>query len=274
VRLLLVFVAVLGLACASSRSESGGSADAGDQAGAGSSTRAAASAEATPRTAEELVRRMHDRYAGKWPQNVTFIQTTTFYEGDSTRAETWYEAVQPGKLRIDFAPLEGGNAVIFRGDSLYQFKAGTLAGSRPLVHPLMVLSRDVYDDPVEKTVARLQPLGFDLSKVREDTWQGRPVYVLGADASDEKSPQFWVDKDNLLFVRLIERSEQDPAVTEETQFNKYKPLGEGWIETEVVFLRNGKPFIREEYRDMQADVQFDPDLFNPQKWVPPTWVKG
>ena len=39
--------------------------------------------------ATELVRRMHDRYDGSWPTEVTFVQTSTFYQGDSTRAETW-----------------------------------------------------------------------------------------------------------------------------------------------------------------------------------------
>jgi hypothetical protein len=277
VRVVSLLAMALVLACASSRSESGGvdtgSAASGDERPAAKSA-PSQRAPSEMRSGEQLVETMHERYNGKWPRNVTFVQTTTFYQGDSTRVETWYEAIEPGKLRIDFAPLENGNAALFRGDSLYQFKAGKLAGSLPLIHPLMVLSRDVYEEPVQKTVSRLEQLNFDLAKVREDTWQGRPVYVVGADAGDEKSPQFWVDQESLLFVRLIEPSNQDPSVIEETQFNKYQRLGGGWIETEVVFLRNGKPFIREEYRDMRADVRFDADLFNPQKWAAPGWVKG
>ncbi|MFN2433086.1 MAG: hypothetical protein ABR599_09800 [Gemmatimonadota bacterium] len=225
-------------------------------------------------TGESVVRRMHDRYAGRWPSNVTFVQKSTFYEGDSTRVETWYEAIEPGKLRIDVAPIENGNGLIFRNDSLYQFKADSMALAIPLVHPLMVLSRDVYDLPVERTLARLEGLGIDVSKVREDTWQGRPVYVVGAEAGDLKSPQFWVDRERLVFVRLLEPSQQDPSKTEETQFNEYQELGEGWIETEVVFLLDGERRMLEEYSEIREGVQFPRGLFDPAAWGPPAWVEG
>src|SRR6478735_157960 len=58
---------------------------------------------APPRSGTELVQQMHDRYAGKWYNALTFVQTTTFPDG---RTETWYEAMTvPGKLRIDIAPV-------------------------------------------------------------------------------------------------------------------------------------------------------------------------
>ena len=112
-------------------------------------------------TGLDVLRLMHDAYASRWPTNVTFVQTSTFHEGDSTRVETWYEAIQSGKLRIDFAPLEAGNGVIFRSDSIYRFQGDSLLGSGPLVHPLMVLSRDVYEMPPERTGERPRrlPLG-------------------------------------------------------------------------------------------------------------------
>ena len=57
---------------------------------------------------------MHERYAGKWYHNLTFMQTTTFPDQP---AETWYEAgTIPGKLRIDIAPLDSMNAFMFVGD--------------------------------------------------------------------------------------------------------------------------------------------------------------
>jgi hypothetical protein len=225
-------------------------------------------------TPEDLVRNMHDRYAGRWPTEVTFVQTSTFFEGDSTRSETWYEATaSPSKLRIDFAPLENGNAVIFRSDSVYQFKADSLVAAVPQIHPLMVLSRDVYVLPVEETVAKLRDLGFDLAKLREDTWQGRAAYVVGADAGDSKSPQFWIDKENLLFVRLIEPVKQDPSKTEEIQFNKYRRLGDGWIETEVLFLVDGEKKFEEQYDDIQEAPGLEEALFDPKRWGRPAWVK-
>ncbi len=225
--------------------------------------------------AVDLVRRMHDRYDGSWPTEVTFVQTSTFYQGDSTRVETWYEATgSPSKLRIDFAPVDSGNAVIFRNDSIYQFKSDSLVASVEQVHPLMVLSRDVYVLPVEETVAKLRKLGFDLSKVREDTWQGQPAYVVGADAGDQKFRQFWIDQENLLFVRMMEPLEQDTSKTGEIQFNQYRQLGKGWIETEVVVLVDGRKVFTETYDQIREAPELTEELFDPRTWGRPGWVKA
>jgi hypothetical protein len=226
-------------------------------------------------TAAGLVQAMHDRYAGSWPDRVTFVQQSTFFEPDGkTRVETWYEAIEGAdKLRIDFAPIEGGNGIIFRSDSVYQFKADSLLLTAHQPHALMVLSRSVYSLPVEESVAKLRELGFDLSKMREDTWQERPVYVVGADAGDLRSAQFWIDKEHLYFVRLLQPVKQKPELTQEIQFNRYQRLGGGWIETEVVFMVDGQRRMLEEYSDIRHDVVLDAELFDPGTWAAPGWVE-
>ncbi|HVK01131.1 MAG TPA: hypothetical protein VM365_09690, partial [Gemmatimonadales bacterium] len=118
-----------------------------------------------PKDGVEVIGRMRERYLGKWYRTLTFVQKTTLPDG---KVEKWYEAAElPGKLRIDIAPLEGKNTILFRNDSLYEFKAGKLTETTPLIHPLMVLGFDVYAQPLDKTVGQLRELGFDLSKVHE-----------------------------------------------------------------------------------------------------------
>src|SRR6266850_2126429 len=142
---------------------------------------------------------MHERYKGKWYRTVTFVQTTTSLR--EKKVETWYEAARiPGMLRIDVAPVDSGKMILFRNDSLYRFDDGQRKAAVPFVHPLMVLGFDVYADPPERTVAKLEGLKFDLSLIREDTWQGRPVYVVGAAAGDSSTRQFWVDRERLVFL--------------------------------------------------------------------------
>jgi hypothetical protein len=224
-----------------------------------------------PKDGIEVITRMRERYLGKWYRTLTFVQKTTLPDG---KVETWYEAAElPGKLRIDIAPLEGKNTILFRNDTLYDFKGGTLAESKPLIHPLMVLGFDVYAQPVDTTIRQLRALGFDLTKVHESTWQGRPVYVVGAAAGDSVSRQFWIDRERLYFVRMVEPGKQDPSARVETQFNKYIPMGRGWLETEVRFLVNGETRMLEEYTEPKADVKLDPAIFDPGRWVPPGWVR-
>lgn len=227
---------------------------------------------APPADGRALLQEMHQRYRGKWYRTLTFVQTTTDLRAGTV--ETWYEAaVIPGRLRIDIAPLDSGRAILFRNDSLYQFGGGVIKAQVPFVHPLMVLGFDVYADPPERTAGKLEQLGFDLSRIREDTWQGRPVYVVGAAAGDSSSRQFWVDRERLLFVRMVEPARSGNGNIVETQFNRYQPLGQGWIAIEVLFNLNGKTVTKEEYADVRGDVTLPEELFEPARFGRPGWVQ-
>ncbi len=221
------------------------------------------------KTSEDLIREMQKKYAKSWYKTLTFVQKTTeFHEDGTSKVTTWYEAFSaPGKLRIDFDPVKDGNGILFANYTLYSFKDGKQANSRPFVHPLLLLGFDVYFLPIEETIAKLKDLKYDLSVLREDVWQGRPVYVVGAKAGDLKSRQFWVDKKNLYFVRLLEPTTRDASITQETQFNKYERVkGGGWIAPEVIFMVNGKTVVSEEYSEIRGGVSLDDKLFDPQHW--------
>jgi hypothetical protein len=223
-----------------------------------------------PRTGEEVVERMHRRYDGKWYRTLTFIQKTTLPNGIE---ETWYEALTaPGLLRIDVAPLDSMNTMIFRNDSVYDFRGGKLHRAKAMVHPLLVLGFDIYVQPVPVTVRKLRELEFDLSRLHQTTWQGRPVYVVGAESGDSTSPQFWIDQERLYFVRSLEPSRKHPGTMLDTRFEKYRPMGEAWLEMEVLFLAGGEVKMREEYTDPRIGVELDPALYETRRWTPPTWI--
>ena len=227
----------------------------------------------TVRTADELVRAMHDRYAGAWYHTATFTQRNTRYlPSGAADTSTWLEAMRvPGALRIDIEPLAQKNGILFVRDSQFIVGGGQLTRSIPSVHPLMVLGFDVYADPPERTVSRIRSLGFDLTKIHEAEWQGRPAYVVGAAAGDLHSRQFWVDRERLLFVRLLQ-PDRDTSKTAEIQFNKYRKLGNGWLAPEVVFLTDGKPTFIERYEDIRVDPQLNDALFDPRAWnAVPHW---
>src|SRR5688572_20158654 len=96
------------------------------------------------KTGGELVAAMHKKYSSKWYKTLTFVQKTITHKPDGTStSEMWYEAMStPGKLRIDIEPLDKHNGIIFADGKLHSFREGKLAGSRPFVHPLLVLGFD------------------------------------------------------------------------------------------------------------------------------------
>ena len=222
------------------------------------------------KTGEDVLNAMYKKYDGKWYSTLTFQQATTNYKPDGTSTvTTWYEALSaPGKLRIDITPLEKHDGVIFAGNKIYQFRDGKLMGSRDFVHPLLVLGFDVYKQPVATTAGLLKGMGVDMSVVHEEEWQGKKMIVVGAKQGDLTSPQFWIDKKDLLFVRLIEPAGRDKKSLQETQFLKYeKAKGGGWVAAGVKFYVDGKLTTTEEYTNIKTGMTLSPDLWDAAKWT-------
>ena len=213
-----------------------------------------------------LLAAMHDRYP-KWYRTLTFIQKTTIYRSGGELVQTWYEAGSlPGQLRID-TDFASNSGQLFARDSIFAFANGRLVRANAGVNELLVLGFDVYVQPPTRTAQQLTTLGFDLSKTHETTWQGKRVIVVGAVAGDTTSKQFWVDDDNLLFVRAIGST---PRGRTDVRFDRYERVGSGWIAKEVLQLVNGRSTLREEYFDVRVDVSLADALFDPQQWTTAT----
>lgn len=215
------------------------------------------------RTAATLVGAMHARYRGRWYRTLSFTQATTrVIGGDGRQRETWREwAALPGRLRIEMDdPLQGVD-VLFVGDTTYIYRDGALAAVRADRNPLLTWGFDVYTQPPAATLAVLADEGMDLSAFRLDAWDGRQMYVLGVPESGE----VWVEKERLLFVRLVEPGEG--GAMQDVRFLDYEPLGDAWIAPLVEVWTGGERVFWEEYSDIEADVALDPVLFDPRRWA-------
>lgn len=215
-------------------------------------------------SAPTLVRAMRERYP-RWFHSVTFTQRTTLVAPSGGEIhQTWYEAaVLPGKLRID-SDLASRSGTLFARDTIYAFSQGKLVNAEAGLNELLVVGFDIYAQTSTRTDAALRGLGFDISRFHEGTWQSRAVYVVGAVRGDTTSKQFWVDRETLRVVRLLESGRQGHV---DFRFNKYQPIGAGWIATEVVQYVNGSRRLLEEYSDIHANVSLSDALFDPRQWA-------
>ena len=227
------------------------------------------------RNGEDLLRAMHDRYQSTWYETLTFQQKSTTYNADGTsKAETWYEAaLLPGKLRIDIGPPADGNGAVYGDGKVTVFRDGKVTRSGPQINILLVLGFDVYRQSTEITSGIVKNEGFDLSKVHEDVLDGHPVYVAGAEKGDLQSKQFWVEKDRMLFVRVIEPSRADPTKNQDIRFMDYRPLAGAWIAAGVEVNAAGRKVFTEEYSDIKANVKLDPAVFDPAQFTTVHWEK-
>jgi hypothetical protein len=223
----------------------------------------------TPTTGTQVLERMHAAYAGKWYHALTFVQRTTRHPNDTTTTvATWYEAIRaPSSLRIDLDSATSGNGTIYTADSSYSVRAGKVT-PRAGGNPFLPLIEGVYTQAIERTVRDMAQYKVDLSRIRADHWDGHPVWVVGAASpSDTTSPQFWVDTDRLVLLRMI-------VPFGDVHLGGYEHVGEGWLATRVEFYSGGVLRQLEEYRDWKADPSLSPDLFDPTKWsTAPHWAK-
>lgn len=227
------------------------------------------------RNGEDRLRAMPDRYKASWYDTVTFTQKSTTYNPDgTTKVETWYEAaLVPGRLRIDIAPLSGGNGYVLADGTVTILQDNKVSGTRPLVNMLLVLGFDVYRQDPRATIDVVKGQGYDLTKLWEDTWEGHALYVVGADKGDLQSQQFWVEKDTLLFVREIEPSRSDPKKVEDIRFADYRKLAGGWIAARVEVHVDDKLAFSEDYTDIQGNVKLERAVFDPKQFSSTHWEK-
>lgn len=221
---------------------------------------------------KDVIHAMHEMYEDKWYDNLTFEQETIFYGPDEQvqRTQTWYEAMKiPGRLAIKFDEKDSDNGILFRDGIQYGFADGEKIQETERVHDLLVLGFDVYRQSPDSTCKQLEAAGYDLTLFYEDEWQGREVYVIGTEEADMESPQFWIDKKRLLFVRNITIGRQNSI--QEVQFNKYEKLGEGWIAPELVFLVNGQKAMLENYSQIETPDSLSDEIFMPESFLKSRW---
>lgn len=238
---------------------------------------------ALPSSGKDVLERMHDHWATgtPWFKTLVFTQRTTVVRPDGTKnVSTWYESVlAPDRLRIDFGDPAEGNGVMYTADSVYVVKAGKVERKSADGNPFLPFVIGVYTQPLDSTLAQLEPLGVDMSRVRSDRWEGRPVYVVGArDASDTSSAQFWVDSDRLILLRMILAPSAGGGRRSEPldiHLDDYVEVGGGWLATKVAMYGAGVARQTEEYSDWRAGVELSPDFFVAEKWsAEPHWASA
>jgi hypothetical protein len=212
---------------------------------------------------------MHDRYDGKYLKTISFLQNNTAYSttGQEQKSQ-WYEHLEvPGKLRIAFLPATQKSGLVQVDDKVATFDNGIRVDFRPSVNPLLLLTSDVYAAPVASVMRSLDTLHVDTDIIRDDTWDGEPVYVVGAKAGDTTSNQMWVNRDHLRLVRFIQSQKTgDRTMVSDIRVKGYKEIEGFDIPTEFLVLRNGRPFWREEYADVRVNTEFPAGTFNQATW--------
>lgn len=215
---------------------------------------------------------VHKQYYLRFPKTISFTQQTEIYRADTVfRRQTWYEAGQfPNLFRIDFGHPREGNAVIFRGDSTYNFSKGKLM--KPSISPniLIYLLGGMYFEPLEQVSQKLTKKGFDVSKGYSATWKGRAVDIVGVSTPDSTKSQLWFDAKEHYLVRMVEQRDISRL---ECQFEGHQKTDKVWHETFVKIYSNNKLVQTEAYSNFRTNVTLQPSFFDPNSYGTWHWLK-
>ena len=216
-----------------------------------------------------LLKAMHDRYDGKYLKSMSFLQNNTQYTTTGAEKKSqWYEHLQiPGKLRIAFLPASQKSGLVQVDDRVATFDNGIRVDFRRSVHPLLLLTTDIYVVPLATVARGLDSLRVNTDIIRDAEWEGEEVYVVGAKAGDTTSNQMWVDRDRLRLVRFIQSQKAgDRTMVSDTRVKGYKEIEGFEVPTEFLVLRNGRPYWREEYADVRVNETFPAGTFDQARW--------
>ncbi|PLX15045.1 MAG: hypothetical protein C0597_09300, partial [Marinilabiliales bacterium] len=214
---------------------------------------------------------MKEKYNNSYIQNFTFSQHVVQYKGDSVINKTiWHEAYSSvNQLILKFDTYDSGNGYIFKNDMIYVMKNNKVESEQRDIHDLLVLGFDVYNQPVQVTVDKLTEKAYDMSKAYETELNGKAVYCVGAESDDDNTGnRFYIDKEHLLFVKMINHSH---SRYDEAIFDEFKTVKGKYLATKVIFIVDGKPIMTEEYFDMDFPETLDTTIFDPENFEHARW---
>ncbi len=209
---------------------------------------------------EELLKAMHKKYANNYCQTLTFDQKTTRFDTSGAVTDTmyWYEWIlYPDKFRIDFGKKFGGDGVIFKNDSAFNYRGHKMVKKYRDENDLLLLLGGMYYRPFDSVVARLERLGYDLDAVTLVNINKNSFWVVG---SKDQTQQVWVDKKDLKVVKIKTKFSEGDIL--EIQFDSFKKTCKGFTETKVSATKNGKLEQKEEYLNLKTSVAIPDSIFN------------
>ena len=205
----------------------------------------------------------------QWLRTLTFTANVTLYTTRGTETNSrWRQQISvPGKLRIDYLPLSGRSGVLFDGARVHTFDNGRAIDAQPGVNAQLLVTSDVYALPVARATRLLDSLGFNLEKLRPDTWEGQPAYVVGAEAGDSTTSQFWIDTERLVAVRMIQKERRGARdIVTDVRLGKFTDVGGFPIATEVLQYRDGRLVYREQRAEIRVNEPIADTVFDPTRW--------
>jgi hypothetical protein len=164
----------------------------------------------TPRNGLEVIGAMRRAYPSRQLVSLAFTVTTTEHRATSSRSSSARVVARlPGRYRETRQPSSTRTGSVRDHHRLALFERGRVIGTTRRVDLATLIAYDVFAQSIDTTIMWLDSSIVRFGLARRDRFDGRDVWVVGAEPDDARSAQFWVDADLWRVVRVIQPDPRD-----------------------------------------------------------------
>lgn len=200
-------------------------------------------------------------------RSLAFTVETTEYRSDSTQpARSRVYAALPGRMRVELLPSSKRTGSVRNRQRLAVFERGRRVSMVSRVDLSMLVAYDVFAQSVDTTIMWLDSARVRFALVRRDELNGRDVWVVGANAGDTTSSQFWVDAELWRVLRVIQREPRAPGEISDARFVEYAEVLDVPVPLRIQVYRSGRLAEQHEISDLIVNPSVPGRAFDLSRW--------
>jgi hypothetical protein len=217
-----------------------------------------------PRNGLEVIGWMRREYPSRDLKSLAFSVRAIQKSTDSTRSRAY--AALPGKMRVDNLPRSTRSGYVRDRQRLAVFRAGQRVSTANRVDLRTLLTLDVFAQGVDTTIMWLDSARVRFGMLRRTKFEGRTVWVVGANEDDTTSPQFWVDAEYWRVVRVIQREPRAPSIISDVRYTEYTEVLSVPVPTHIEVWRDGTLVEQQELSEFAVNPPLPRGAFDLSTW--------
>jgi hypothetical protein len=217
-----------------------------------------------PRNGLEVIGAMRRAHPSRALKSLSYNVLTVDADEDTSQARA--HLVLPGRFRESVLPARQRTGSVRNRQRLAVFERGRRVTLQRRVDLSALLAYDVFAQSIDSTISMLDSASVRFGLLRQDELDGRRVWVVGAEAGDSTSAQFWVDADEWRVVRVIQRDPRVPSRVVEERFGAFQEHLRVPVPTRVEVYRAGQLVQRREFSDVRVNPSIPSRAFDLSRW--------
>jgi hypothetical protein len=221
----------------------------------------------TPRNGLEVIGAMRRTHPSRQLVSLAFTVTTTQLRGGASRRSTARVIARlPGRYRETRQPAASGTGSVRVHQMLSLFERGRMTGKARRVDIGILVAYDVFAQSIDTTIMWLDSSTVRFGLARRDRFDGRDVWVVGAESGDMRSAQFWVDADLWRVVRVIQPDPRDGDDVLDLRFTAFSEHFGIPLPMKTHVYRNGALAETREVSQLSVNARVPARAFDLSRW--------